>query len=116
MKHDASRSAGLILRDSVQLRAEIVHLNQAELHKGNKFDVEPGANGGGQGRIGSQAERATPGHNGTCARKSYSPAILSLLRSKRERMVKLSSPMTLGGRIGTYERACSRHRRRRNFR
>lgn len=69
MKHDASRSAGLILRDSVQLRAEIVHLNQAELHKGNKFDVEPGANGGGQGRIGSQAERATPGHNGTCARK-----------------------------------------------
>lgn len=53
MKHDVSRSAGLILRGSVQLRAEIVHLNQAELHKGNKFDVEPGANGGGQGRIGS---------------------------------------------------------------
>ena len=69
MKHDASRSAGLILRGSVQLRAEIVHLNQAELHKGNKFDVEPGADGGGQGRIGSQAERATAGHNGTCGRK-----------------------------------------------
>ena len=58
MKHDASGGAGLILRGSVQLRAEIVHLNQAELHQGSKFEVEAGAEGGGEGRIGTECERA----------------------------------------------------------
>ena len=40
VKHDAGRSARLILRGSVQLRVEIIHLNQPELHKRNEFDVE----------------------------------------------------------------------------
>ena len=53
MKHDASGGAGLILRGSVQLRAQIVHLNQAELYKGSEFDVETSADGGGEGGIGT---------------------------------------------------------------
>lgn len=63
-KHDASRGARLILRGSVQLRAEIIHLNQAELHKGNEFDIEPGADGGGKGGIGAECERAGDRRNG----------------------------------------------------
>ena len=64
MKHDADGGAGLILRDSVQLRAEIIHLNQAELHQRNQFDVEAGADGGGEGCIGAECERAGDGRNG----------------------------------------------------
>ena len=58
MKHDASGDAGLILRSSMQLRAEIVHLNQAELHQGGEFDVEASADGGGKGSIGAEADEA----------------------------------------------------------
>jgi len=61
MKHDAGGGAGLILRDSAQLRAEIIHLNQAELHQRNQFDVEAGADGGGEGCIGAECERAGDG-------------------------------------------------------
>ena len=58
MKHDASGGAGLILRGSVQLRAEVVHLNQAELHEGGEFDVEASADGGGEGRVGAETDEA----------------------------------------------------------
>ena len=58
MEYDASGGAGLILRRSVQLRAEIIDLNQAELYKGNEFYVEACADGGSEGSIRAEAEAA----------------------------------------------------------
>ena len=40
VKHDAGRSTRLMLRGSMQLRAEIIDLDQAELHERSEFDVE----------------------------------------------------------------------------
>ena len=58
MEYDTSGRAGLILRRSVQLRAEIIDLNQPELHKGSQFHVETSADGGGKGGIGAEADEA----------------------------------------------------------
>ena len=56
MKHDASGGAGLILRGSVQLRVEIVHLNQPELHERDEFDVEARADRRAERSIGTEAK------------------------------------------------------------
>ena len=58
MEYDTSGRAGLILRRAVQLRAEIIDLNQPELHKGSQFHVETTADGGSEGSVGAKAEGA----------------------------------------------------------
>ena len=90
MKHDTSGGAGLILRGSVQLRAEIVQLNQAELHQGSEFDVEASADGGGEGCIGAEAKapRADGSHlyasDGNCVLRLVATLALHAARCTEE--------------------------------
>src|SRR6266704_2518321 len=56
VQHDAGRNTRLVLRGPVQLRPQVIDLDQANGHKGYHLHVEAGSDCRCQGVIGAQAE------------------------------------------------------------